>query len=390
MTVDSNSYPALFELLQGYSALKPPRLLSFPHHLRFALVHDFILYSVLLNPHLSQYPPSRAYQMSFWKWAIIQLEILLGSEAGALLFLFSADQSTAARQDAEIDQRLYDHQISLITASGPTFHDVLSPPPPPSFVTHYWQPVSRSSAPMDALDATTPAEFHSVTLFESRTTIESGTTGLRTWRASFVLAQFLIQNPTLLLNKSVLELGSGTGFLGLVVADIQASDQGYELSGRASLQLTDANEDVLRRCYKNTQLPCNASYQHRDLSVRALDWSDALEADRVNGLRTFLGDAGPDLILGADILYHPDMIGPFLATLSLSLQASTPQRTAEAYLALTVRNADLLDLFLSTLEEHSLLAEELSLGPEIGTQFLELSEGSDQAVKIFKIVLRND
>ena len=40
-------------------------------------------------------------------------------------------------------------------------------------------------------------EYHSVTLFESRTTIESGTTGLRTWRASFVLAQFLIQNPSM-------------------------------------------------------------------------------------------------------------------------------------------------------------------------------------------------
>ena len=40
-------------------------------------------------------------------------------------------------------------------------------------------------------------EYHSVTLFESRTTIESGTTGLRTWRAGFVLAQFLIQNPSM-------------------------------------------------------------------------------------------------------------------------------------------------------------------------------------------------
>ena len=114
--------------------------------------------------------------------------------------------------------------------------------------------------------------YHSVTLFESRTTIESGTTGLRTWRASFVLAQFLIQNPSMtcvtnphhsnsrhylaiLVNKSVLELGSGTGFLGLIVADIQASRGGA--AGCPVLHLTDVDENVLRQCSENTQLPCS-------------------------------------------------------------------------------------------------------------------------------------
>jgi hypothetical protein len=122
----------------------------------------------------------------------------------------------------------------------------------------------------DAIPAT---EYHSVTLFESRTTIESGTTGLRTWRASFVLAQFLIQNPSttvtcatslflclpahpaILVNKSVLELGSGAGFLGLIVADIQVSSGG--MTRQPALYLTDVNEDVLRRCQENTQLPCS-------------------------------------------------------------------------------------------------------------------------------------
>ena len=70
-------------------------------------------------------------------------------------------------------------------------HDVAAPPPP-SFVTHYWKPAPQSGPPV-SIPGT---EYHSITLFESRTTIESGTTGLRTWRASFLLAQFLIQNPS--------------------------------------------------------------------------------------------------------------------------------------------------------------------------------------------------
>jgi len=38
-------------------------------------------------------------------------------------------------------------------------------------------------------------KYEKITLLESRTTIESGTTGLRTWLASFVLAQYLNSHP---------------------------------------------------------------------------------------------------------------------------------------------------------------------------------------------------
>lgn len=84
--------PALFSLLQAYFALKHPRFLSFPSYLPFLEVHDFLLSSILLNPHLLQYPPSHTYQLSFWKWAIEHLEKLLGDEAGVLLLFTSVYQ----------------------------------------------------------------------------------------------------------------------------------------------------------------------------------------------------------------------------------------------------------------------------------------------------------
>ena len=176
-------------------------------------------------------------------------------------------------------------------------------------------------------------EHHSVTLFESRTTIESGTTGLRTWRASFVLAQFLIQNPCMacvtklfaifmphhpavLVNKPALELGSGTGFLGLIVADIQISHGG--VSECPFLYLTDVNDDVLRQCSENTQLPCSrrsacvvdlqlsyfpdASHRYGNLSVKSLDWFDAMVQARVPDVQASLNSIKPDLVLGADIV----------------------------------------------------------------------------------------
>ncbi|KAI9444909.1 hypothetical protein H4582DRAFT_2108691 [Lactarius indigo] len=332
-----SSDPALFNLLQAYSALKHPRLLSFPSHLSFPQVHHFVLSSILLNPHLLQYPPAHTYQLSFWKWVIENLEILLGDE------------------DAEIDQRLYDRLLSLVAMSKPAYvpHMVYGTilPPLPSFVTHYWKAVPQSGPPIP----THAIEHRSVTLFESRTTIESGTTGLRTWGASFVLAQVLIRSPTLLANKSVLELGSGTGFLGLIVADIQVCHGG--MIGNSVLYLTDVNEDVLRRCHENTRLLCNASSRHGNLFVKPLDWSDALAGNRVRDLVAFMDNIGPDLILGADIvselapvmLYHPDTITPFLTTLNIALHASKSPAGGIAYLALTVRNVDLLNTFILAL-----------------------------------------
>jgi protein-lysine N-methyltransferase EEF2KMT len=71
---------------------------------------------------------------------------------------------------------------------------VITPSPPPqSYVTRYWPSQTSSENTRTNVDI---ANFHSATLLESRTTVESGTTGLRTWLASQVLAQYLIIHPS--------------------------------------------------------------------------------------------------------------------------------------------------------------------------------------------------
>lgn len=62
--------------------------------------------------------------------------------------------------------------------------------PSGSYVTYYWPLASLSERPVDL------TQYRTVTLFESRRLIESGTTGLRTWQASFVLAQHLTRYPS--------------------------------------------------------------------------------------------------------------------------------------------------------------------------------------------------
>lgn len=67
-----------------------------------------------------------------------------------------------------------------------------SGPPPESYVTYFWTTSNSADESDNEMD---PKNLHTITVLESRTTIENGTTGLRTWRASHVLARYLILHP---------------------------------------------------------------------------------------------------------------------------------------------------------------------------------------------------
>lgn len=57
--------------------------------------------------------------------------------------------------------------------------------------------------------------------------------------------------------KTVLELGSGTGFLGILLARLQ---QESPLGGHT--YMTDYNAEVLERCQHNLQLDCSEYNQY--------------------------------------------------------------------------------------------------------------------------------
>ncbi|KAH9931996.1 uncharacterized protein BXZ73DRAFT_89957 [Epithele typhae] len=254
--------------------------------------------------HRPCYPPSRQYQRSFWKWAIDWLERL-----------------------DELDERLYTHQIELMQVPTPQ---------------HVFP------------------EYASVTLVESRTTIEAGTTGLRTWSAGLVLPNICCPSP-LVAGKRVMELGCGAGFLGAIVASIQLAASG---DSPISLWLTDVHEPVLQRCEVNVRLPCNASHRHPDMTVLRLDWSDAQDPDRSGPIDDLANvRATPDIVLGADLVYEPSIIPPLVAVLDATL---SPGRDRIALIALTLRNEDTMSDFLRQASEWRPVGQYFTGAAELG------------------------
>ncbi|KIJ66389.1 hypothetical protein HYDPIDRAFT_109408 [Hydnomerulius pinastri MD-312] len=349
----------LLPLLCAYSALVPTKHLSIPSSLQFNEAHDFLLEKILLNHHLKNYPPSSLYQQSFWKWALDQLECLCRDD-----------------EDSEIDEHMYAHYLGLMSSVRS------DEPPPNSYKTHYWRPSQESACVSEA------ESFETITLLESRTTIEAGTTGLRTWRASLILAHYLIEHAELVAHSTVLELGSGTGFIGILVASLQlhagAVPSTSKTSGAAnspSIILTDVNSAVLTRCQNNIQLPCNRSASHPRIGYRSLDWFDSLSCRE--SLSSLLNEASADIILGADIVFDPDLIPPLVATLSLALSS---ERTKFALIALTVRNEESLTYFLDEIRK-VLKIEDVDYTLSSNLPLLTLDEvDAGLQVKIFKII----
>ncbi|KAI1793145.1 hypothetical protein LXA43DRAFT_1003064 [Ganoderma leucocontextum] len=279
----------------------------------------------------------------------------------------------------ELDERIYTHHVELMLEQAMASKSAGASWPTPSYVTYLWP--SKSGA---SVARTVYPGYTSATLLESRTTIEAGTTGLRTWSASLVLGQHLLSRPELVAGKRVLELGCGVGFLGIIIGSIQTSENSLYPS---SLWLTDVNEPVLHRCELNLRLLCNKSYKHPDLNVELVDWSDAIDPGRLPPLRAFFRKARPDVILGADLSYDPSTIPMLVNVLSVGMEVEDGGPGPTAYLALAVRNEETQTEFLRQAAE-LLEVEEANtvlVSENVFTRCAELGQdASSQTVRVVK------
>lgn len=256
--------------------------------------------------------------------------------------------------------------------------------PSDSYLTYYWKPLD----PTLSSDVEAESTYETITLLESRATIAAGTTGLRTWRASFALAQFLVEHTDLVARRAVLELGSGAGFLGILIASLHlrfdsTSAVPADCSRSAdppTIYLTDVNPCVLDRCQHNTKLPCNRSSSHPNIEYRPLDWCDAISSR--DSLASFLANTNAEIILGADVVFDPAMVPPLVATLSVALSQG---RAHVALIGITVRNQATISYFLQEIEK-ALMVVEVQHTMEDGFISLTLDRvDAELEVKILKI-----
>ncbi|PWA03438.1 hypothetical protein BB558_000388 [Smittium angustum] len=162
-------------------------------------------------------------------------------------------------------------------------------------------------------------------------------------------------------NKSVLELGSGTGLLGIICS----------LIGATEVLLTDTHRDVLALLNHNAKIN---SANAKNVSVRMLDWSQHSLVDDLRGKY--------DVILGSDLVYDPDTNFDLVKL----LESLINNKSQMAYIASTVRNEDTFDGFIKFLESSPVL-ESSTMDISDISQIL-LREDQNSIIKLSIIALK--
>lgn len=127
-------------------------------------------------------------------------------------------------------------------------------------------------------------DWNPITLLESRAMIAgSQNTGHRTWEGALHLGSYLLTaGRQLVNNRTILELGAGTGFLSILCAKYLSVNH---------VTATDGDKLVLDALVRNLDL--NGLGSSPNITVHHLCWGQDLEG------------APYDVVIGADIVHMP-------------------------------------------------------------------------------------
>ncbi|RDX66039.1 Methyltransferase-like protein 22, partial [Mucuna pruriens] len=169
--------------------------------------------------------------------------------------------------------------------------------------------------------------------------------GLQVWRAELLLSDFILHKASCssqLHGVIALELGAGTGLVGLLLARVANT-----------VFLTDHGTEILDNCAKNVQLNFGLLNYQAKIYVRELDWfnhwppiAKIEEAPCTQKYSWTCGEIeeadNASLLVAADVIYSDELTDAFFSTLERLMSRGCPK---VLYMALEKRyNFSLSDL----------------------------------------------
>lgn len=140
--------------------------------------------------------------------------------------------------------------------------------------------------------------------------------GLEVWSGAYLMAEFLVGKKGLVKGKNVLELGAGTGLVGLICHDL----------GARRVVLTDCCQQVLANAKRN--IDSNVQHAGDVMRVSKLDWN-------CGTIPVTLLDA--DVLIASDPIYDNDLTESFMKTCLQIMIGSSNSDTICLYIALEKR-----------------------------------------------------
>lgn len=157
----------------------------------------------------------------------------------------------------------------------------------------------------------------------------NGTTGLRTWEAALYLANYLNSNPIEFKNKSICELGTGTGLVGLALAKYYHN----EINPIREIIFTDGDASLIENLSKAFQI--NDLVINSTIKTQQLLWGTT----NPNNSEFIQTPPSVDYIVAADVTYDSSILPQLCSTINDFFNIGTKS----AFIAATVRNEGTLD-----------------------------------------------
>ncbi|OXB39965.1 hypothetical protein J007_00234 [Cryptococcus neoformans] len=371
-TIDDDSLiPYLLTFQRQYFSLYPPYILTFPDPLLLAspLGQDFLLRHILGEnveadgPDLDQpvqgerwmklYQPEKTYQIKVWKKIMVSLEA--GIKSVELL-----DNS-----EWVINDRFYDHMIALMVSSNPI---ALDNGPQTSYRTFLYD--MPDAAFRGTFGHDKPQNDARITLLEEQIAIQGGTTGLRTWTAALHLGHHILHHFSTIFalprdpNRGFIELGAGTGFVSILLAQMGFEVVATDLGSPAN-QIGEQSEDGTSVITPLGRLQSNIKLNQYDVKPQSLhlNWYDArrpCDTDPSLAPWSKIQELHWDIV-AADVIYDPDLVRPLVDSIDVLLGNHDGPEKLNAVISATIRNQETFDLFLETCDKHSLRVDILNL-----------------------------
>lgn len=156
-----------------------------------------------------------------------------------------------------------------------------------------------------------------ISISSSTYMVVNGTTGAHIWEAGVALGEYLLHNQHYVCGKSVIELGCGTGFCGIVAEKLKAK----------AVTVTDLAV-VLDKCTRQN-IPDR-------ISMMELDWRYPDSVD----FSSF------DLLIASDVIFDPAII-PCL----VELLTHATRKGVKVIICQKIRNESTFELFLTALSQ---------------------------------------
>ncbi|XP_017144726.1 protein-lysine N-methyltransferase EEF2KMT [Drosophila miranda] len=176
-----------------------------------------------------------------------------------------------------------------------------------------------------------------ITLRESISFVNEGTTGLCTWEAALALADYLLQHSDVVKGKNIVELGAGTGLIGILLKlPALGLDAGQIL-------LTDGSASCVQLMRENVTLNFPTAPKEAKPQCEQLRWDEVKDFPWHQYAKT-------DLLLAADVIYDDSQFDALIG--ALDHLYTSRGNCLEMLLASTVRNVDTLHKFMEQLTVH--------------------------------------